>query len=355
MMKTFRLLWGALLLLSGWGCSTEFDPTAEPRDIWVVYSVLNPGDTVQYIRISKAFLSESDAFEFARENDQSVPGLLVTLTNDETNRQYVAEEVDSVLKEPEDGLFYPFQTLYKIRTIGSDRLEQGATYTLRVREPGNESFELRASTEIPRAPDITTPAPPRGAAGIDKCLVQVNLESIYTMFFSENNAASYEVRVILDYTADGEPRQAVFGPTTAFVEDVRCEARGSICYRFSEGSVLRSFLSQIDPQANVDYRYGVNPETECDSDVDELPRSLRFEVTSLDANITRYRQANTPRFAEGNTLRNQYTNIEATGDVLTLGILGAYQAQEAIARFSPCSEFLLGLNGTPAPAGACSL
>lgn len=355
MMKTFRLFLGALLLLSGWGCSTEFDPTAEPKDIWVVYSVLNPDDTVQYIRVSKAFLPESDAFEYAEENDQSIPGLLVTLTNAENNREYVAQEVDSVLKQPEDGLFYPYQTLYKIRTIGSDRLEEGATYNLSVREPGNESFELRASTEIPDAPDVTTPGPPQGSAGTQKCLLRVNLESIYTMFFRENNAASYEVRVILDYTADGEPRQAVFGPTTAFVEDVRCEGRGSVCYRFSEGSILRTFLSQIDPQPNVDYRYGVTPATECNSDAEDLPRSLRFEVTSLDANITRYRQVNAPSFAEGNTLRNQYTNIEATGDVLTLGILGSYQAQEAIARLSPCGEYLLSLNGTPAPVGACSL
>ena len=355
MMKTFRLLLGAWLLLSGWGCSTEFDPTAEPKDIWVVYSVLNPGDTVQYIRIAKAFLPESDAFEYAKENDQSVPDLLVTLTNAENNREYVAQAVDSVLKEPEDGLFYPYQTLYKIRTIGSDRLEEGATYILKVRQPGNESFELRASTQIPDAPRINSPAPPRGSAGTSKCLVQVNLESTFTMFFAENNAASYEVRVLLDYTADGEPRQAVFGPTTAFVEDVRCEGRGSVCYRFSEGSVLRTFLNQIDPQPNVDYRYGVTPATECNNDVDELPQSLRFEVTSMDVHITRYRQANAPRFAEGNTLRNQYTNIEASGEVLTLGILGAYQAREAMARLSPCGEYLLGLNDVPAPAGACSL
>jgi hypothetical protein len=354
MMKIFRLFLGAMLLLSGWGCSTEFDPTAEPKDIWVVYGVLNPGDTVQYIRISKAFLPESDAFVYARENDQSVPGLLVTLTHADNGREYIAEQVDSVLKQPEDGLFYPYQTLYKIQTIGNDRLEEGATYHLSVREPGNESFELRASTDIPSAPDITSPAIQRGAGGT-RCLIQASLESPFTLSFDQTEAAAYEVRVYLDYTANGEPRQAVFGPTRTFDEDVRCIARGGVCYRFDEGTVLRSFLSQIDPQPNVDYRYAVTDATDCKNNADDLPRSLRFEVTSMDHNLLLYQQVNTPRFAESNTLRNQYTNVEANGDVLTLGVLASYQAREAIAKLSPCGEFLLGLNQRSQPTTNCEL
>ena len=46
-----------LLLMSLWllACSEAFELNAPYKDIWVVYGVLNPGDTAQFIRISKAF------------------------------------------------------------------------------------------------------------------------------------------------------------------------------------------------------------------------------------------------------------------------------------------------------------
>lgn len=356
MMKTFRLFCWGLLLLSGLSCSTEFDPTAEPRDIWVVYGVLTPDDTVQYVRISKAFLPESDAFVYARENDQSVPGLQVTLTEEGSNRVFEATQVDSVLKTPEDGLFYPFTTLYKFSTIGADRLDANTRYTLTVRQPGDETFALTAETRIPEKMRITGPSFQPGP-GASQCLQQVPLESDITVFFSNSEGAvSYEARAILDYTAGGSARQAVFGPTPLFVDDRGCRSSGSICYRFEAKTVLRSFLDQIDPQPNVAYRYGVTDENRCRNNSENLPSVFRFEITAMDQHLTRYRQAGASRLTESNTLATQYTNVEGSEDMLTLGILGSHAIQNAKARLTPCSEFLLGLNDTPRPPGtACEL
>ncbi|MEM9986531.1 MAG: hypothetical protein AAF804_15675, partial [Bacteroidota bacterium] len=118
-----------------YACSTEFDLTAPEKDIWVIYGVLSPDDTVQYIRVSRGFLPESDAREVARDSSFSLAGLTVTLTDG--NRVWEATQVDSVLKEPEDGLFFPLQTLYKFSTLAADRLQPDTRYELRVTQAGN--------------------------------------------------------------------------------------------------------------------------------------------------------------------------------------------------------------------------
>jgi hypothetical protein len=351
MMKLFRAFSCLMLLLGGLGCSTEFDPTAEPKEIWVVYGVITPSDTVQYIRIAKGFLPESDAFAYAQENDQSVQGLTVTLTEAGTGKVLEAEEVDSVVTMPQDGLFYPFITLYKVRTIGSDRLRENTSYELTVREPGNDTPAITATTEIPETPNISNPNLPGGPGGT-RCLLSIPIQAEYTMFFGESaGASSYEIRVVLDYTANGEEKQAIYGPTSMFTSDVRCQSAGSNCYKFEEKVILRSLLRQIDAQPEVDYRYGATDGTSCRSNIDNLPSVFNFEVTAMDVHVTRYRQVNEDRLTEGNTVANQYTNLEGREGEIVLGIFGSYALRQAKARMSPCAEYLLGLNGTPAPTG----
>jgi hypothetical protein len=50
-------------------CKTDFETIAEWKDITVVYGLLDQRDSVQYIKINKAFLGEGDALMFAKEND----------------------------------------------------------------------------------------------------------------------------------------------------------------------------------------------------------------------------------------------------------------------------------------------
>jgi len=342
-----------------WGCSTEFDLTAPEKDIWVVYGTLYPEDTVQYFRIAQGFLPESDAFEFARENDLSAPDLTVTLTGG--GQTYVAEQVDSVLKDPEDGLFYPWQTLYKIRTIASTRLQPTETYTLSVTRPGVDTFLLTSSTRIPGTPRVIAPSFQPGP-GRQACLQQVSLENDYLLSFSERDAdgndvdaSSYELRLFLDYEEDGQEKTAVFGPTSSFTSDVRCNLSGAICYKLNEKEVLRAFLNQIDPQVGSTYIYDVNDQNLCRNSVDNLPTVFRIELTAIGESLTRYRLANAPLFSDVNSVRPEFTNVEGPENAIVLGVLGSYQTVFARARLSPCSEYLLNLNGTPQPGASCEL
>jgi hypothetical protein len=50
-------------------CETDFETNAEWKDITVVYGLLDQRDSVQFLKINKAFLGEGDALMFAKEND----------------------------------------------------------------------------------------------------------------------------------------------------------------------------------------------------------------------------------------------------------------------------------------------
>ncbi len=341
-------------------CSTEIDLNAPPKDIWVVYGILDQSDSVQYIRVSRGFLEESDAREFAKNNDLSVQGLQVSLTG--ASRNYQAVQVDSVLREPTDGAFFPYTTLYRIDTKGSTALETGETYSLEIRRGDDPDFLLTSQTTIPDKVTFRNPnRNHRPGPGGSRCLIQTMLENEYPLKFSlgsEQPARGLEVRVFLDYEENGIPKTAVFGPTGIFTQNVGCtDGTGSSnrCYEFSAGEVLRGFLADMNIEPSSVYTYNVTDQNGCQGEPKDLPRALRFEVTGMDRDLANYRRINSPSFTDFNTVRPQYTNIEGPEEAIMLGLFGGISIESAIGRLSPCGEFLLNLNGRPEPETPCSL
>ena len=51
------------------GCSTEVDINGDGDDMPVVYCILNPNDTVHYVKLNKTFIGETDAYQLAQESD----------------------------------------------------------------------------------------------------------------------------------------------------------------------------------------------------------------------------------------------------------------------------------------------
>jgi hypothetical protein len=352
------LLWGlGIALLLPMGCETEIDLNAPAKDIWVVYGVLNQDSSSQDIRIMRAFLPESDAIEFARENDLSVKGLQVTLTGGGIT--YTATQVDSVPTEPSNGVFYPYTTLYRFETSGLNALKPGERYNLEIRRPDSPEFVLRSYTYIPQEVRFLTPSTISGL-GQSLCLTQAALEREYKVEFLKRSGSSntgvglgYEVRCFLDYTEQGVKKQASFGPTALFTTSQRCNSTNSVlCYQFRERDIINTFLNQMKPGALSAYTYGVTSATECQATFDALPRDFRFEVTAVDTFLTNYLAINSPAFQDFNTVRPEYTNI--TGTVTAYGLLGSINSQYAPAKLSPCSEYLLYLNGRPQPPSNCA-
>ncbi len=331
-------------------CSTELDINAEAEDIWVVWSILNPSDSVQYVRISKGFLPEEDAFVYAKENDLSAKGLTLSLT-DGINT-YIGVETDSILKNPADGTFFPYLSLYRFDTKGTLALKPNQAYTLNVSKPDDGDFFLRARTHIPDKVTFNNPRIVRGPNG--HCLLPLALDIGYEMKFQRAEAAAaYELRAFLNYTDKGQPRQATFGPSALFEKNVRCLGGGGLnCYQFRPKELIEIFRAQMDPQANRFFEYTASENLRCAVTISELPDAFRFEVTTVDSVLYNYAQANSPKFTDFNTLRIEYTNIESSARAL--GILGAIAVSDISASFDPCTEYLLGLNSEQ-PRPSCTL
>ena len=339
-------------------CSIDVDLNAPEKDIWVVFGNLNPKDSVQYLRVSSGYLPESNALDFARENDLSVKGLNITLTNG--SQTFKAVEVNGVAKVPEDGVFYPFTTVYKFETSGTNALVAGDTYDLRITKPDNSDFELTSSTTIPQDMVFQNISPvPGGPGGQKRCLRSAPIEGEYNLEFSKGSGFGYEMRAFLDYQEDGVPMTASYGPTNMFTENFRCNGGGgtssSLCYKFREKVILQSLYNQLKPDPGKVLTYGITEASRCNVDPEDLPDDFRVEVTALDEFLANYRLANDPKFVDLNTVRPEYSNISGSNEDVVLGLFGSINTSIGKVRLSSCAEYLLQLNNPRKPSEPCEL
>lgn len=345
----FIYLVSFLLVCLSWSCDNTVKLNAPPKDIWIVYGVLNQADSAQYIRVSKAFLVEGDALEYAQQNDESVKGLNITLEGN--GQTLTATQTDSVLKDPASGTFYPYVTIYKFDTQGSTELEPGERYKLTITQPDVDSIFITSYSWVPHIPKLVTPRllPCSGQAS---SLQPLDLDKDFKLEFSredgEGGPVGFEIRAFFNYTADAVPALATYGPTPLFFEDYRCvNGVSRMCYQFSANELLTSFKGKLnDP--DVFYEYEKDPLCEAP---ENLPKSFWFEVTAVDTFLANYLLANDPKFQEfsGNTL--EYTNIVSDLDVY--GVFGSISIDRQYAKFAACTEYKLELNNTPQPNESC--
>lgn len=328
-----------------YSCTTEVDINAPYKDIYVVYGVLDANDSIQYIRVSKAFLVNEDAIEYAKDHDPSVKGLNVVLKG--YNRTYTATQIDNVPLKGE-GAFYPFTTLYKIETKGADALSAGRKYELTITKPDNDSIQITAYTYVPPIPEVTFPnyAPgPGNTRAIRQAELQGNYEVTWKAYAGVSAAYGYEVRAFLYHETNGNPDTATYLSNLALNgTGQRCvPAQGTMCYNFQPKEIIRAFRNQMS-DANAIYTYDAEPKSGL---IPDLPKSLRYEVTAIDSALTKYLRVNSPSYTDFNTIRPEYTNLKGKVDVY--GVFGAISKASAYTIMDDCPEYLLRLNNTPLP------
>lgn len=115
--KCLLLISGLIILFNS--CETDFDTIADWEDITVVYCLLNQKDSIQYLKVNKAFLGEGNALVYAQEQDSiSYPYPLDAWLEEwslDGDSLGVAFEFDTTTvynKEP-GTFYYPDQVLYK--------------------------------------------------------------------------------------------------------------------------------------------------------------------------------------------------------------------------------------------------
>lgn len=180
MKKYTLILFLSALIAFFTACETDFTTTAPYKDITVVYGLLDIHDSIQYVKINKAFLSEENVLTYAalQDSNEYLNNLEVSLeewteSGNKVNT-YILETTTIYNREP--GLFYyPEQTIYKVPrpaqpyeikyiveglndTIGIEYFwyNEDNIYRLNIKNPENGN-EIKAETEIVKDFRITKP------------------------------------------------------------------------------------------------------------------------------------------------------------------------------------------------------
>jgi len=127
-------------------CGTDLDILAPYQDIPVVYCILNPTDSVQYLRLEKSFAGEGDAYKMARQEDSVYyPDAVVKLerwADGERKEQFLMEKTEL---PPRDSGIFLSEPNYVYRT--DSILDKGGEYRLSISIPSTDA-ELSAVTQV---------------------------------------------------------------------------------------------------------------------------------------------------------------------------------------------------------------
>lgn len=179
-------------LFALYSCETDFSTIDSYQDITVVYGLLDSKDSVQYIKINRAFLSEENVMTYAaqRDSNEYLHQLEVSIeewTPDESTKinTYVLDSTTVYNKEPGQ-FYYPDQTIY------------------RMKKP-DQPYEIKYIIEGLN-----------DTVGIE--VFWLNDENIYKLFI-RNPETGKEITAITPLVKDFRITKPGFGQTIRFVQD----------------------------------------------------------------------------------------------------------------------------------------
>ncbi len=161
-MHYFRNIFFALVILSIiCSCNDKLQVNANWKDITVVYGLLSQNNDTAYIKITKAFLGNGNALQYAKIPDSSTyPGKLdVRLEawlGSTLVKTYVFDTMTIHTKQAGDSIFYfPTQMVYYCPT---GHLDQNNTYRLKITHTKTGVVDS-ASTTLVHNFNVDTPDP----------------------------------------------------------------------------------------------------------------------------------------------------------------------------------------------------
>lgn len=153
--KLFGSLIAGFAMISS--CSTDFQVIEEWKETMVIYGVLNPNDSAHYVKVTKAFLGEGDAFVMAQNPDSlyyDPEKLVVTLTEVETGFIDTLDPVTNIPKDMNNNpVFSQRQVVYKT----TREIQDIYTYQLRSKNL-TTGYVAVAQTKLVKPATITSPS-----------------------------------------------------------------------------------------------------------------------------------------------------------------------------------------------------
>lgn len=325
-------------------CKNEVNLNAPAKDMLVVYGILNPSSNIQFIRVSKVFLPEGDAIQYAANNDLSLNSTVAEV------RLGGILLRDTVITK-NTGIFTAGQTLFFF-TDNELNLQPGTRYDLEVKYLPNQAANVRAHTTIPDVPVIISPfSPYYSGGGLNIANRQVDFENSPKITFTKARYASaYELRMHFAYFENSQPRNITYGPKV-FSGSVSCTDKTNVCYGLQKGEILDFILSTQTAPASPNYYTVIDtPANVPDSEFFRLNKSNRISVTAVDSFLYLYMLANNANSSSLATSTLEYSNVENGA-----GVLGSCSETGTYVDFTQCGKYLLRFNNTPSPGSFCRL
>ncbi len=156
-----RYIVGVFVVLFFFSCDNELDLVADFKEVPVVYGLLDLNDTVQYIRVERAFADRAiSANEIAQDPDSLYyDDITVKLLNLNSGLEFTLDRVDGNLigLERDPGVFAQSPNyLYRINTT-SDLMRQGDSIRLQISGVFSDKL-VSSTTDIFEEPFFVTPS-----------------------------------------------------------------------------------------------------------------------------------------------------------------------------------------------------
>ena len=279
-------------------CSNDLEINAPWKDVTVVFGLLNIDSTTHYIRISKAFLGEGDALQFASQFDSLYynPDLLdvkvYRVYNDEVKDSFLCSVVTDIAKDP--GIFSnPSQILYSFDAVLTGAEKENSIYRLEVKstQTGNVAT---AETKLVKPVAFSKPSPINPNVPASSLIDLDPTKSTAIEWRTVENGKMYELFIRFKY------REIIGSDTTK--KEVEMNLGRNTYDNSTVGDLKRISIE------NASIFQAIHATIPVQSSVIRIADSLQFQINVAADDMTTYLNINQP----SNTVaqeRPQYTNV----------------------------------------------
>ncbi len=279
-------------------CSNDLEINAPWKDVTVVFGLLNVDSSSHYIRISKAFLGEGDALEFASQFDSIYynPDLLdvkvYRVYNDEVKDSFLCSVVTDIAKDP--GIFSnPSQIIYSFNASLTGTEKENSIYRLEVKNTitGNVAT---AETKLVKPVTFSKPSPTNVNVPASRLIDLDPTKSTAIEWRTVENGKMYELFIRFKY-------REVIGSDT-----VKKEVEMNLGRNTYDNSTVGD-LKRLSIE-NASIFQAIHASIPVQSSVIRIADSLQFQINVAADDMTTYLNINQP----SNTVaqeRPQYTNV----------------------------------------------
>lgn len=245
MYKYFAFLLISLMFSS---CKTDFNISGDYEEVAVVHFLLDPNDSIHYMKLNKTFLGEGNATLFAQVADssyfQQVEAKVQEVVNGVVEREWTLG--DTTIDNKEEGAFYyPEQKLYY---FAAEDLNENAVFRLLVNIENGKHI-ITGETEMVNGFQLTAPLQ-NTPLNFAEANVSLNGYRNQAIRFSKGNAAVFNVTLIFRYkeiTASGSSIKELKWN----IDDLKAtEAPTTEAVVFARGEAFYEFLSNRIPVDN---------------------------------------------------------------------------------------------------------